>query len=358
MAQPPMSPSTSPTGLRRRLSGVSPSDTAADPFDPPKPTAHSFTVEDVTIPPNILRIAGACSTWQPRIETGEDATRPSDSSSGFHVIDIALEQQYAIQRSNRRTTDPGFALPSKSMPVEQRNTHRHVSLPALLRSEKPKHTAPHSPSDDHALASKVQTRDFAAADSQDAMGLESTADIGDDNVLFRSLQHYALSQRSTGHNCFPSLKLPPGKDFVAPFEGYDDTGPENVPNSKEEVHSAQEVQQGRSFRSDDPSGIRRMSTAVASTYRTVAQGTVNAIHRSSIYETYEKAKLRGQDLQRKRWVQTLFEYTVYLLLLCFVYFVLIGVPLWKGAVWWLYWVVDHKFTIAGTWSITIGLALL
>jgi len=31
-----------------------------------------------------------------------------------------------------------------------------------------------------------------------------------------------------------------------------------------------------------------------------------------------------------------FEYFVYLLLVCFVYFVLVGVPLWKGAVWWLW----------------------
>jgi hypothetical protein len=37
---------------------------------------------------------------------------------------------------------------------------------------------------------------------------------------------------------------------------------------------------------------------------------------------------------------------------------LIGVPLWNGAVWWLWWVVAHKFVIAGGFSITLGIALL
>ncbi|KAI1341821.1 glycosyl transferase [Xylariaceae sp. FL0016] len=73
-------------------------------------------------------------------------------------------------------------------------------------------------------------------------------------------------------------------------------------------------------------------------------------------EVYEKAKARGAELERKRWVQLLFEYSFYTMLLAFIYFVLVGMPLWKGAVYWLYWVVSTKFVIAGGWSITIGVA--
>lgn len=80
--------------------------------------------------------------------------------------------------------------------------------------------------------------------------------------------------------------------------------------------------------------------------------------RGSIVDVYERAKVRGAQLERKKWVQVLFEYTIYLLLLCFVYFVLIGMPLWKGAVYWLYWVVSTKFVITGGWSITIGIAAM
>lgn len=77
-----------------------------------------------------------------------------------------------------------------------------------------------------------------------------------------------------------------------------------------------------------------------------------------MHDVYEKAKLRGVALQRKHWVRVLFEVSVYLLLVLFIYFVLVGMPLWKGAVWWLYWVVSHKFTVTGGWAILLGLAFL
>jgi hypothetical protein len=86
----------------------------------------------------------------------------------------------------------------------------------------------------------------------------------------------------------------------------------------------------------------------------------NASHarRSSTWHIYEKAKARGVQLQRNKITQTAFEYGLYALLILIVYFVLIGVPLWKGAVYWLWWVVANKFVFAGGFSITLGIALL
>jgi hypothetical protein len=89
-----------------------------------------------------------------------------------------------------------------------------------------------------------------------------------------------------------------------------------------------------------------------------AHSVAQRVRRNSIHEVYEKAKARGAELERKRWAQILFEYTIYTLLLCFTYFVLIGMPLWKGAVWWLYWVIQTKFVMTGGWAITIGIALM
>lgn len=57
-------------------------------------------------------------------------------------------------------------------------------------------------------------------------------------------------------------------------------------------------------------------------------------------------------------MRLLFEWSIYVLLVLFVYFVLVGMPLWKGAVWWLYWVVQNKFVIQGGYAIVIGLAAL
>jgi hypothetical protein len=67
---------------------------------------------------------------------------------------------------------------------------------------------------------------------------------------------------------------------------------------------------------------------------------------------------RGVKLQRHRTVQVAFEYGIYAILVLIIYFVLIGVPLWNGAIYWLWWVVAHKFVIAGGFSITLGIALL
>lgn len=79
---------------------------------------------------------------------------------------------------------------------------------------------------------------------------------------------------------------------------------------------------------------------------------------SSMRKTFEQAKLRGAQLQRNKFAMWAFEWGIYLFLLCFIYFVLIGIPLWNGAVWWLYWVVANKFVFAGGFSITLGIALL
>lgn len=82
------------------------------------------------------------------------------------------------------------------------------------------------------------------------------------------------------------------------------------------------------------------------------------LRRSSIWQTYEKAKQRRLELQREKWAQVTFEYLIYAIIVLFVYFVLVGMPLWKGAVYWLWWVVAHKFVIAGGFSITLGIAFL
>jgi len=96
----------------------------------------------------------------------------------------------------------------------------------------------------------------------------------------------------------------------------------------------------------------------ASVVEEALQNVVQAVRRSSLADLYDKAKVRGQKLQRKRWAQLLFEYTFYIIILAFVYFVLVGVPLWKGTVWWLWWVFNNKFVVPGTWAVTIGVAAL
>ncbi|GFF34151.1 initiation-specific alpha-1,6-mannosyltransferase [Aspergillus udagawae] len=87
--------------------------------------------------------------------------------------------------------------------------------------------------------------------------------------------------------------------------------------------------------------------ALRSTPRDIRQGSVRSL--------YNRAALVKIKHQRRYWRRLLFEYAVYTVLVLFVYFVLIGVPLWKGAVWWLHWVMQKKTVFQGGWAIVIGL---
>lgn len=75
--------------------------------------------------------------------------------------------------------------------------------------------------------------------------------------------------------------------------------------------------------------LGRASVAVGN----VVSRVIPKTRQSSIAGTYERAKLRQKQLQRSKPVQILFQYFMYLLLLAFVYFVLVGQPLWGGVVW-------------------------
>lgn len=66
------------------------------------------------------------------------------------------------------------------------------------------------------------------------------------------------------------------------------------------------------------------------------------LRRSSIHGIWEKAKKKQVKLERSKWAMLAFEYGVYVLLLLFIYFVLVGRPLWKGLTWYLWYVVIFR----------------
>jgi len=91
-----------------------------------------------------------------------------------------------------------------------------------------------------------------------------------------------------------------------------------------------------SVQRDRRSTIDMMPNFIQVVARPVADAAAAVFRRPTLVDAYERAKIRTVQLQRKLWVQKVFEYSIYLLLVCFVYFVLVGVPLWNGAVWWLW----------------------
>ncbi|KAE8374151.1 glycosyltransferase like family 2-domain-containing protein [Aspergillus bertholletiae] len=73
----------------------------------------------------------------------------------------------------------------------------------------------------------------------------------------------------------------------------------------------------------------------------------------SVKSVYNRANLVKIKHQRKYWIRLLIEYGTYAVGVTFAYFVLVGVPLWKGAVYWLYWLVQHRFLFSGGCAIFI-----
>jgi hypothetical protein len=80
--------------------------------------------------------------------------------------------------------------------------------------------------------------------------------------------------------------------------------------------------------------------------------------RSSIRNTYERATSRQKQLQRSKLFMFAFQYTIYLLVLAFIYLVLVGRPLWGGTVWYTYVLFQHKLAFPAGSAIFMGLAAL
>ena len=73
---------------------------------------------------------------------------------------------------------------------------------------------------------------------------------------------------------------------------------------------------------------------------------------------YEEAKDRGENLQRRGFGRILFEYTIYLVILSFIYFALVGIPLWKGGVYYMYKFLSKHLVLRYGYTIFIGIATI
>lgn len=100
--------------------------------------------------------------------------------------------------------------------------------------------------------------------------------------------------------------------------------------------------------------IRRASTPDSKKYSKETPRT----RQTSIWNTFENAKVRQKKLQRSPVFQIIFQYAMYLLILAGVYFVLVGRPLWGGLVWYIYLLFEYHLTFVGGTAIFVGLAFL
>ena len=111
----------------------------------------------------------------------------------------------------------------------------------------------------------------------------------------------------------------------------------------------------------DQGVARRASALMDKTIASVPNAVSAILHpnrRSSVAEMYEKAKICQVKIKRSLFAQYAFEYLFYLLIIATVYFVFVGMPLWKGAVWYIYIVfMRYLFVPAGT-AVFLGIGFL
>lgn len=364
-------------------------------------TEQSPTVENIVVPPHLLATVNDREEWSPEPQRlrGTSPQR-EDSRRTFDIQRIAAEQAHELEDANNVPVD---VLPARSAPRDYfAQRPRAQTLDYIRRSEdrtrvtpvgffggrktsllvplrgspsgltshqQPEQQKPpvhrRSSSETYRLQKQRSSPFEGVPEATDEKLTVPVEDIPEGTVLFKKLSRFNLQggnssrmknltegETQDGSESDPHT---PSRYFVSLDE------PSVAPrgsSAEQEVHPGSgraTVERGRNSRRSTARAVAEtVSDAVQTATHTIAQTT----RRTTLANIYEMAKVRKVELEREKWVRVLFEVSIYLLLLCFIYFVLVGRPLWNGAVWWLFWVVENRFVIQGTWSITIGLAVL
>jgi hypothetical protein len=332
---------------------------AEDTVRPTRRPSDIIPLQDVTVPAHLLRATGNLGSQRDNTHTTHTGTWEPQSTNPFHDS----EQIDSLRRHGTQDSRLHRNATHRSTSLQRTGTHQSTTLE---RSG--------------TLNERRRSNRFSwfsntggKRNSQQSGNLPSP--YGDDilrpnqrlSYIPGSTDVLALSPRASrspsptllARTATQSTKKPTYDDPFAtktnswqsnPFATRDNSvrnSAEGLPQEPDAVHPAQR----RGTLASIVDGIvpdmlqRKMTNA-------------SYFRNSEMFGTYEKAKTKGVELQRKKWVQVTFEWTIYLILILFVYFVLIGRPLWNGAVWWLYWVVEHKFVLPGGFGITLGIALL
>ncbi|KAL8846557.1 MAG: hypothetical protein Q9221_008364 [Calogaya cf. arnoldii] len=115
---------------------------------------------------------------------------------------------------------------------------------------------------------------------------------------------------------------------------------------------------------DEPKrSSKRNSTAIPKSWRFLGideHGVGDAVDgvKSNVRQMYEKAKVKQLQIKRSKTAEIMFRYTFYLLLIAIVYLVLVGLPLWRGAVWYMYILFQNYMVLKAGLAITFGIAFL
>ncbi|KAK0259608.1 hypothetical protein LTR35_018081 [Friedmanniomyces endolithicus] len=336
----------------------------------------AFTgVANIVVPAHVLELFVGRHAWDPDPERQRQVSKNrTDSRRSFDAASIARDQHAAVERIHARASSIAIGALARSRDVGDdsranpftvagpRELLRKTSLPTLreqassatLGSSSTQGSSVAARSSWHTSKSRKTHGKRPDSDIYNAL-MTFPGELSGDSILFQKLSGYDLN-RANKNRIFDEKSPFDCSNYIIGDSPFEDPA-YVVPNEKTEsiygtgigpLKSRMSI--GLERRGTVLSRIRRNSVlhatteAITNVTDTAVAGLADAARRTSLANLYEQDKTKGQTFQRKEWAQTVFEYTIYLILILFIYFVLVGVPLWKGAVWWLYWVVGNVST--------------
>ncbi|CAN9301634.1 unnamed protein product [Alternaria alternata] len=101
-------------------------------------------------------------------------------------------------------------------------------------------------------------------------------------------------------------------------------------------------------------------------FNSIANAASGAVRRSSTWRLRREAlrdkqgyaRIHNAQWQRNTFVQVIFQLVFYLVLTAVVYFVFVGIPLWKGTTWYMYQLLSKMLVLKYGYVIFIGIAAI
>ena len=310
----------------------------------------AMSSEYITIPPGLL------TTW--------GGVQPSNTSVGNDTLETFDVHEVAIGRARRalsvsigglgRTRETGIETNANEFSIlgaPRRATQDETSIdpraPPPFR--RPQRSATISLSRSNVTSSRTSTASTRRPSNveqsvfQIPKPVATSGQTGDNFYMLQSLNNYQFP--GTAHNVTAPLPVLINRD-----SGW---SPERKRSSAAVRPDIERVASDRSW-APGLDVIRRASIAIEDTF----ENLTNLARRSTLSDIYDKAKVRQIQLQRSTIVQVGFQYMFYLLILAFIFFVFVGIPLWKGVVWYIYIVFSQKLAIPVGTGVFLGIGFL
>lgn len=334
----------------------------------------SISVQNVVIPAHLIKHAE--TSWQQdKLNNRRVAgTKRDDTRKSFNIEQMALDQQEEIKNILGATGRSG------SIAVDASNRPGDRSSYAGNRMSYAGNRLSYAPSTHSRPASVIGNKriSFMEADGkvdqiedqeQGNSKRSSTADGGNKRFsTAASITNKRFSTASIGNNRFSTASGGNKRWSTSVWGAFSFGGESASEAAAAERRSGMRDAQASSRLSwmptagaDGQYNTERRPTLFqrsASIWQETKQRVASKVRRSSMWDVYENAKKRQVELRRSRPFQLVFEYTFYFLCICFLYFVLVGRPLWGGAVYYLWYVFKHKFNVPYTWTVVIIVAFL